>query len=214
MSGNVVNLGSKGSDRLQDFKFGGKDTADLRKSRQGKGIQLRKAKRNEQLMKRRDVRTTIVADSDASDDGSEDEEDDQTRNAEVARLVQMMRSAEVEVQLEGLAALREALSKDRRPPIQATIDNGAVPLIVQFLNATARPDVQYEAAWALTNIASGDAEHTCAVVDAGAVPLFIQLLGSSEARIQEQVVWALGNIAGDGPEYRDGLLELGVLGSR
>lgn len=87
------------------------------------------------------------------------------------------------------------LSKERNPPIESVINAGILPHFIRLLNDT-EEEMQFEAAWVLTNVASGNSEQTMAVVRAGAIEPFVKLLTSTNTNVCEQAVWALGNIAG------------------
>uniref|UniRef100_A0A7N6BQZ6 Importin subunit alpha n=1 Tax=Anabas testudineus TaxID=64144 RepID=A0A7N6BQZ6_ANATE len=108
-------------------------------------------------------------------------------------------------------SIRKLLSSDRNPPIDDLIKSGILPILVKCLERDDNPSLQFEAAWALTNIASGTSAQTQAVVKSNAVPLFLRLLHSPHQNVCEQAVWALGNIIGDGPQCRDYVISLGVV---
>ena len=82
---------------------------------------------------------------------------------------------------------------------------------MEFLEFEHRPKIQFEAAWAITNIASGTEDHTKTVIEYGALPKFVKLLKSKNDESKEQAIWALGNIAGDNVKNRDLVLNHGVL---
>lgn len=106
---------------------------------------------------------------------------------------------------------RKILSREKNPPINDLISLGVLPRLVSFLERFEHTNLQFEATWALTNIASGTSEQTNAVVKAGAVPNLIKLMSSADLNVSEQAIWALGNIAGDGPALRDLLVGQGIL---
>ncbi|KAE8734114.1 Importin subunit alpha-1b [Hibiscus syriacus] len=115
------------------------------------------------------------------------------------------------LQLKAITQFRELLSIEKCPPIDQVVQVGVVPRLVEFLAKENFPQLQFEAAWALTIIVSGTSENTKVVIDHGAVPIFVKLLGSPSADVSEQSMRALGNISGDSPTTRDVVLEHGAL---
>jgi len=89
------------------------------------------------------------------------------------------------------------------PPVVPVLQSGILPRLVQLLSC-GDAKVMFEAAWAVTNIAS--TEHTQTVVDAGAVPPLVQGMMAADANLREQCMWCIGNVSGEGPHLRDMLI--------
>uniref|UniRef100_A0A673XDL7 Importin subunit alpha n=1 Tax=Salmo trutta TaxID=8032 RepID=A0A673XDL7_SALTR len=188
--------------RLKNFKNKGRDLETMRRQRTEVVVELRKNKRDEHLLKRRNVPHEDTCEDSDADGDFRSVRSDWPSNAT---------SDNQGVQLSAVQAARKLLSSDRNPPIDDLIKSGILPILVHCLDRDDNPSLQFEAAWALTNIASGTSEQTQAVVQSNAVPLFLRLLHSPHQNVCEQAVWALGNIIGDGPQCRDYVISLGVV---
>lgn len=187
-------------ERQKLFKNKDKDTESLRQRRNEVSVVLRKAKRDEALQKRRLVPNV-----------EEDEKENKFQDASLQSIVENAAHGEPSNRLAAVQAARKLLSRDRNPPIDDLIQSGILPILVDCLKVDDNSALQFEAAWALTNIASGSSQQTQAVVQAGAVAHFMRLLESKHQNVCEQAVWALGNIIGDGPVLRDYVIRHGVV---
>lgn len=202
-------------DRRSQFKKG-IDADESRRRRTETTISLRKSKKDEGIAKRRArvmAPTTMMA-NDASSISpvvhGESKREHVYTTQDIPSLMQQLHEIQQSGIMDGdklkqiAQAFRKIMSVEHNPPVHEVLQSGALPFLVQMLSLADKPLVQFEAAWAITNIASTD--QTAVIVDAGAIPPLVQLLTSASADNREQAAWCLGNVAGDSTTLRDVVL--------
>lgn len=206
--------------RRTNFKNKSRFQSDeLRRRRETHQVDLRKQKREDVLAKRRNYNDTGAMANDSEDEeeigdlasGVREDSFFGKLQQDLPRMMEMIHLNNFENQLAATIKFRQVLLREHNPPIDLVIQLGVIPTLVEFMK-DGQPDMlQLEAAWALTNIASGTSDQTQVVVELGAVPCFVQLLYSQSLEVKEQAIWALGNVAGDSTSYRDFVLRSGAM---
>jgi importin subunit alpha-2 len=192
-------------ERQRGFKNKGKGMDECRRQRTNVSVEIRKARKDDQLTKKRQISSDMTMVSPLKENNQQTPTTVPPMSMEdiVQTLLRNDQKSSDEIIFSAVQSTRRLLSREKNPPIDKVIKAGLVPSLMNLLQYDSNTDIQFEAAWAVTNIASGTSEQTKTVVEAGCINHFRKLLMSSRLQVQEQAVWALGNIAGDGPEYRD-----------
>ena len=151
------NSATPAGDRMRAFKNKAKgDNEELRRRRNEVSVELRKAKKEDVLSKRRNM--ACSSDEEPLSPLKESNRENTLTFDEIkAGILQM---DNVDRQLAATQAARKILSRERNPPIDKFIGSGMIPNMINFLGNKENPKLQFEAAWALTNIASGTSEQT------------------------------------------------------
>lgn len=197
------------TERQRGFKNTGKDMDEFRRRRADVTVEIRKQKKAEQFSKKRQIASDMSIISPLKENNQQAATVPIMNMEDIVRILTSVSSDDDT--FKAIQSTRRLLSREKNPPIDKVIKANLVPSLISWLQYDAHTDIQFEAAWAVTNIASGTSEQTKTVVEAGCIQHFRKLLSSGHLQVCEQAVWALGNIAGDGPEYRDLVIDSGCV---
>ncbi|KAI9905401.1 hypothetical protein PsorP6_013823 [Peronosclerospora sorghi] len=229
MATNISSSRTRTVERMRNFKKG-IDADETRRRREDTTIQIRKNQREERLNRRRRLHSTVQAygydilldhhnntNADSLMETADESPHEPMRSlngvsvSDLPKVAAMIQSLDSMEQATALSKLRRLLALENDPPIQEVVSLGVVPILADFLKQHKRPEVQFDAAWALTNITSGTTAHTEVVIKCGVIELLCELLLSPNEDVCGQAVWALGNIAGDSTRFRDLVLNAGAM---
>ncbi len=112
---------------------------------------LFKHKKDDAVLKKRNLNNQDISGTNQL----ESEDEIRMKQMSINELVKNAQSPDVSTQLNAIQAIRKLLSSDKNPPIDQIIQAKMLPLLVECLTKDDLPNIQFEAAWALTNIASG-----------------------------------------------------------
>lgn len=191
---------SSWADELRERRQSGfKSTSsveDWRRQRGETSLRLRKAVRNLLLQEKRCV-----------DDYDSDDDDDATTYTTAHDYCRYIMSEDPVTFAKGLRGVRELMAGHSVSVNIVMNTEGVLARIATLLWYDSNTDVQLNAAWALTRITAGKAEHTAAVMREGALAGLVRLLQSPHEVIVEQAIWCLGNIATDRIEFCNKIVE-------
>lgn len=176
----------------------------FKKKRDELSQQMRKLNREDSIMKKRKEKMYQI-------NVNDEEQSREFSLEDVVTIKKLIISKNINQQLWITTEIRKILSVEESPQIQKVIDIGLIPIFIEFLKNGQKAQLQFEAAWILTNVASGTSEQTFEIIKHGGVEILISLLKNQNENIKSQAVWALGNVSGDSSKFRNIVLEAGIL---
>lgn len=100
----------------------------MRQRRQEVSIELRKNKKEDQLLKRRNIEAVEPTSPLQESNGQSP-----VANMSLEDIVTNIRSASPSMQFQAVQAVRKMLSRERNPPIDTVIEMGLVPTLINYL---------------------------------------------------------------------------------
>ncbi|EHB12894.1 Importin subunit alpha-8 [Heterocephalus glaber] len=195
-------------ERLKKFKYRGKDAYVRRQQRMALSLELWKAKKDEQALKRRNI--TYLSPDLVSKGVS----------LTLDEIIKVVNSSDLAVCFQATKAIRKMLTRERNPPLKhqdseilsdtcwalsylmdacsehiaLVLDTGVLPRLVELLTSV-ELSVLTPSLRTVGNIVTGTDHQTQMAIDAGMMKVLPQLLQHPKSSIQKEATWALSNVA-------------------
>jgi Importin beta binding domain/Armadillo/beta-catenin-like repeat len=183
------------------------DEESLKDKRTEHQVQLRRDKRSDQAFKARKLKEFEI-------DWIEiDKKADCVYNVhDLGDYVQALSSKSDKIILMGVHAIRTLLTNRKGQPTDEIMGSGALDYLIKFLCKHDCPQIQYESAWAITNMCQRT-DHVNILIEKGCLKGFLYMLSSTVAEVKEQAIWALANVVASSSYHRDLVVQqtLGLL---
>ena len=127
----------------------------------------------------------------------------------------LVTAAPYNLRLEAITYFRKLVASDKLPPIAAIIHQGLLELLLPFFLNNNEPDIQFEIAWIVTNVAC---DFSYSLVNfntsGGYVPVLMNILLTTTCeKVRDQVYWAVANMSSESDICRDLFLANNLSGS-
>lgn len=125
---------SENKTRLQSYKTAGKSIQDLRTRRHDVSVELRKSKKEDQMLKRRNIEIGESSEPTSPLKVQNQQSPPASTNMTLEEIFSGMEHKDISVVFQATQAARKMLSRERNPPINVMVSMGIVPLCTRFLD--------------------------------------------------------------------------------
>ncbi|CAG9331262.1 unnamed protein product [Blepharisma stoltei] len=112
----------------------------------------------------------------------------------------------------GVQVLRKILSSEKGAPLEVILETGITKKLIQCMMVNNGSSLKNDAAWCITNLASGNGKIVNQLINEGAIEALTCILSTEKINPETvtMAVWALGNIAGENLESCDKVTQSGA----
>lgn len=177
------------------------DEGYLRVRRSELQTELRRSKRSEEISKKRKLKEFEIDWIEINKPPVQ-----QYHLEDLSGFIEALTNPNKKICLMGIYGIRKLVSQ-MNPSIDIIMDSGAISLIISCLSFDDSPQIQYEAAWTITNICTGSHSYIETIIEKGGLKGLTHMLLSNIDEVKEQALWGIGNIAADSSSCRNMILE-------